>query len=66
MRKAKIFILILIILSLSIAMTGCGEGMDQGTSEVTIVISDNHTASLNIKKPSLAALVKHRLKKCWI
>ncbi|MEK6656359.1 MAG: hypothetical protein AABY58_02860 [Nitrospirota bacterium] len=63
MRKAKIFILILIILSLSIAVTGCGEGMDQGTSEVTIVISDNHTASLNIKKPSLAALVKHRLKK---
>ncbi|MEK6679123.1 MAG: CARDB domain-containing protein [Nitrospirota bacterium] len=63
MKEAKLFILILIILSLAIAMTGCGEGMDQGTSEVTIIISDNQTASLDIKKPAILALIKHRLKK---
>jgi hypothetical protein len=63
MREAKLFILILIILSLAIGMTGCGEGMDQGTSEVTIIISDNQTTSLDIKKPAILALIKHRLKK---
>ena len=63
MRKTKLFILTLIIISLSIAITGCGGGMEQGTSEVTIIISDNHTASLDIKKPAIFALIKHRLKK---
>ena len=50
MRTTRLFILTLIIISLAIAITGCGEGMDQGTSEVTIIIGDNHTASLDIKK----------------
>lgn len=63
MKKTILFILTLIILSLAAAMTGCGEGTDQGTSEVTIIISDNHTASLDIKKPAVFALIKHRLKK---
>src|SRR4030067_63559 len=63
MRKTKLFILTLIIISLLIAITGCGGGMEQGTSEVTIIISDNHTASLDIKKPAIFALIKHRLKK---
>lgn len=63
MKKTILFILTLIILSLAAAMTGCGGGMDQGTSEVTIVISANHTASLDIKKPAVFALIKHRLKK---